>query len=324
MLKQELLSGVKELAKQGSLSREELLSAYDEAKSTEDHGLLHKVGMAEILYYVGGGIVFLGIAVFIANHWDELSTVTKVLTTLGSGIAFYIVGVLFQQRSTLVGVSQAFFFIAALLLPLGLAVSFDQAGWSVDRATTQSIISGILLGVYLASFYEFRRSLFLALSIIFATWFFFSFTSAFFTTIPIEEWKFYMYRFLAAGASYIFLAHFLKKTTFAPMADGMYSLGALFILGAAIVLGGYSPDQNSFWEIVFPGIAFGFMFMSIPLKARGFLVFGAAFLMAYILKLTAEYFSDSLGWPLALVVCGLVLIGIGYGTFSINRRYIAK
>ena len=76
------------------------------------------------------------------------------------------------------------------------------------------------------------------------------------------------------------------------------------------------------WEILFPGIVFGVVFLSVYLKSKSFLVFGSIYLMAYILKLTKEYFADSMGWPLALVISGLLLIGIGYAAFALNKKYI--
>jgi hypothetical protein len=64
--------------------------------------------------------------------------------------------------------------------------------------------------------------------------------------------------------------------------------------------------------------------LSIWLKSKSFLVFGALFLMIYILKITSEYFTNSLGWPLALVLAGLLLIGIGALSVWLNKRYLGK
>jgi uncharacterized membrane protein YGL010W len=93
-------------------------------------------------------------------------------------------------------------------------------------------------------------------------------------------------------------------------------------LGAALALGGYAPDANQVWEVLFIGLAFGMMFLSIVLKSRAILIVSSIYLMVYILKITAEYFSETIGWPLALIVAGFTLIAIGYGTFAINQRYL--
>jgi hypothetical protein len=64
------------------------------------------------------------------------------------------------------------------------------------------------------------------------------------------------------------------------------------------------------------------MFIAIHLRSRAVLIFGAAFLVGDIFKLTSEYFQDSLGWPLMLVLAGFLLIGVGYLTFYLNNKYL--
>ena len=79
-----------------------------------------------------------------------------------------------------------------------------------------------------------------------------------------------------------------------------------------------------FWELIFPALAFGALLGGIPLKSRPFLFVGSLFIMIYIIKISAEYFKDSMGWPLALVLAGLALMTVGYLSFYLNRRYIVQ
>jgi hypothetical protein len=102
----------------------------------------------------------------------------------------------------------------------------------------------------------------------------------------------------------------------------LYAFGSLGFLGAALALGGWAPEQNVFWELIFPLLVFGIIFLSIYVKSRAFLVFGSLFLIGYIFKLTGEYFSNTLGWPLALVLAGLLIMGVGYYAVRINRQYM--
>jgi len=44
--------------------------------------------------------------------------------------------------------------------------------------------------------------------------------------------------------------------------------------------------------------------------------------MIYIMKITSEYFSHAMGWPLALVLAGLILIGIGHYTYNLGKKYV--
>ena len=40
------------------------------------------------------------------------------------------------------------------------------------------------------------------------------------------------------------------------------------------------------------------------------------------MKITFEYFTEGLGWPLSLVLVGFALMGIGYMAFYLNKKYM--
>lgn len=323
--KEEVLQYIKLLAEQKVISKEELDAAYDSGSGIKtDVVLTKKLGVAEILYYIGGAIVFLGISILLWQNWHTLGFGTKVLATLGSGIAAYFVGLLFSRNKGTETVGSAFHLISALVTPMGLWVVFDNAGFDASSYGSQSLISGIMLGTYLLSLLVFRKNIFTLFSILFGTWFFFSFTSfmigggAYF-----DNWKFYEYRVLVAGIAYMLLGYAFSKNERAPLSGFLYGFGILGFLGAALTLGSWKPNQNVFWELIYPGLVFGALFLSVQIKSKSFLTFGTLFFMAYILKITSEYFSSGLGWPLALVIAGLAMIGVGYMSISLKKKYLS-
>ena len=324
MNKEELLQKIRSLATENLITKEELTKAYDKALGKKtDLAITKKLGITEILCYIGGAIVFLGIAVLIWQNWSTLSVATKIIATLGSGIAAYIVGVFFGHYEKFDPVGQAFYLISALVIPIGLYVVFDNAGFDAGSHGTQSLISGILFGTYLLSFVVFRKNIFTIFSIIFGTWLFFAFTGFLIGSKPhFDELKFFEYRALLTGLVYMLLGYSFSKNEKHPFTEPLYVFGILGFLGAALALGGWGSNQNVFWELIYPGLVLGVIFLSVYLKSKAFLTFGSIFLMVYILKITAEYFTDSLGWPLALVLAGLALIAIGYFSFYLNRKYI--
>lgn len=323
--KDEILVYIKSLAEQKVLTREELDSAYDSGGGVRsDVVMTKKLGIAEILYYIGGGIVFLGIAIFLSQNWSTLGFGTKVLATLGAGVAAYIVGVLFSRDERTETVGSAFYLISALVMPIGLHVVFDNAGLDANSYGSQTFISGILLAMYALSYVVFRKNVFTLFSILFGTWLFFSLTSYMIGGGPyFESWKFYEYRVLVAGISYMLLGYAFSKNERAPLSNFLYGFGILGFLGAALTLGGWEPNQNVFWELIYPGLIFGALFLSVYIKSKSFLTWGTLFLMAYIIKITSEYFSSGLGWPLALVIAGLSMIGVGYMSLSLKKKYMS-
>ncbi len=336
MEKNVVLEQVSSLAAQHLITEGELAAAYNKGAgqpspseilptpSSTGHGLSKHLSINDILYYIGGAIVFTGIAVMIGTSWTSLSSLTRVLVTFGFGIVTYITGLIFGREERTDGVSQAFYLISALVLPIGLYVILDVAGVDLYTAATATLISSILVIVFGLSAFLFRKTIFLIFSIIFGTWLFFAVTDLLVGGNPIFDGNFYLYRVLCVGLTYMFLGyHFLATEHRDGLSGWLYGFGSLGFLGSALALGGWTPSQNSFWELIYPGLVFGVLFLSVVVKSKAFLVWGSIFLMGYILKITAEYFTEGLGWPLALVLAGLALIGVGYASSYLNRKYIS-
>ena len=63
---------------------------------------------------------------------------------------------------------------------------------------------------------------------------------------------------------------------------------------------------------------------SIFFRSTTMILVSSGFLIAEIIKLTSRYFVNSIGWPLSLIVIGFLVIGVGYITFSLNKKYIQQ
>jgi hypothetical protein len=339
MEKLKLLQEIRQMASRKQLSREEVLAAFEgdgksriaaraeavlgRAGQGSANRVEHKMNITDILYYIGGAIVLLGISILIMQNWSTFNIVTKILVTLGVGIAAYIVGALMSSDKRLEGASRAFFFIFSVVTPFGMTVVLDHAGYDVGSTAVQSVVFGLLVAAELVSYFAFKKNVFLLFAIIFGTNLFFSFTGLIIEGSPtVLDWKFFEYRALAVGLSYAMLGYGFKDSVRRPLIGPLYGFGSFIFLGAALALGGWNPDQNVFWELIYPGLVFGVIFLSIHLRSKAFLTFGSIFLVGYIFKITSEYFTQGYGWPLALVVAGLTLVGVGYLAFHLNRKYM--
>ncbi|PIT92217.1 MAG: hypothetical protein COU08_03505 [Candidatus Harrisonbacteria bacterium CG10_big_fil_rev_8_21_14_0_10_42_17] len=323
MNKEELLHSVRSLAGEHRLSKQELLDAYY-AGSGEKRGTKHGFQLAKILYYLGGIIVFLGLVILIVQNWRDFNDVTRIVVTLGPAIAAYIVGVLFSRDEQFSFLGKVFHVMGALLMPVGVGVSFDVGGYNLGSSGVASVILLLLSLVYLASLFTFRKTLFLIFATFFTSALYFSTTSFLLGSYTgFSSTHFFQYRVLVLGFSYLLFGYGLLSGAYKAFTPWLYGVGALAFLGAALALGGFRPSQNVFWELAFPFLVFGFILLSIYLRSKVFLWFGSFYLMGYILKITSEYFTDSLGWPLALVLVGFVLMGVGYCTFYVSRKYIS-
>lgn len=324
--KEDVLQYVKILAEQRVITKDELNLAYDSGYLvTEDKVLTKKLGIIEILYYIGGAIVFLGIFILVSQNWSTLNLIIKLLITMGTGIVAYFIGFMFSKNEERVNIGSAFYLISALIMPIGLYVIFDNSGLNINSFGVQSLIAGILFSIFFLSYLIFKKGIFSVFSIIFGTTLFFNFTSFIVSdSLYFNDWKFYAYRIIFVCIAYLLLGYKFSKNQYISLSGFLYGLGIFGLLSASLFLGGWKPDQSLFWELFFPFLAFGSIFISVNLKNKSFLTWGTFFLMVYILKITSEYFSDGLGWPISLVIAGLSMIGIGYGSVWFKNNYFIK
>jgi hypothetical protein len=218
-----------------------------------------------------------------------------------------------------------FYFISAFLAPFGLHTLLDSQGINASTASSQSFISGVLLVLYILSFTARKRYMFVGISIVYATWFYFALTSHIIGPSHLaREYKLDEWRVIFAGTSYLALGNYFKKIEQSSFTEYLNFFGANMVLATVLFMGGWSPNQSVVWELIYPALVFGFIFGSIRFKSNSFLVLGTAYLMIYILKLTAEYFADTVGWPLALVISGFILMGVGFMSVQLRQKYTKK
>lgn len=278
--------------------------------------------LSGILYYVGAGIAFVGVSIFIGQHWVDLPSILRILVTLGSGLALFSAATLIESAKRLDRVPDAFHFLAGLLIPGGVFVTLDELGFHGSNWGPGLIFLALTLA-YVLAYRIFRHNLLLLFAIIYGTAAFFLLTEAMAAGfVSFERNDYLAYRFVGVGATYLMLGYALRILRAKILTPVLYGFGALAVLGGAFALQGWEPTQSIFWEVIYPGLVFGAMFLSIHLRSRVVLFLGAAFLVGDIFKLTDEYFQNSLGWPLMLVLAGFLLIGVGYLVFYLNRKYI--
>src|ERR1700722_5232976 len=110
MDKQELLSEVRRMLASGQITKDELLATSSSAPAVSEIST-RNLNLAEVLYYIGGGIVFLGIIVLCYQNWDSFSSFLRIFITLGSCLAAFLVAVLLHRYENFKKISQAFFLI---------------------------------------------------------------------------------------------------------------------------------------------------------------------------------------------------------------------
>jgi hypothetical protein len=320
MEKQQLLSLLQAELRAGTVNQEEIRaligqsSSNIEKQSLDGDSSSHKV--VNILYTIGAIIAIVGIVILLAQNWMEIGFAGRVLSTLGIALATYIIGFI-TRASHQSHLSQIMFFISAVIAPIGSFVLLDEAG--VDMSLSVNLALALILTIiYTVAYFATRRHILVLVSVGYATWTYFALLLKMFSfgDVPAEILK---WATLIAGVAYILIARGYESKESSSQGRSvsgvLYAAGTLAVLGAGISFGGA-------FDIIFIALLFAGFYGSIFFKSRGMLLLSALFLMIHIGKLTAEYFADSIGWPVALIFIGFVVIAVGYGTLWLNRKFI--
>lgn len=316
MEKQQLLAELKQQLQAGLITKSEL-AALTSTSGADADGAPHK--MVNVLYTIGAIITIVGVIILIAQNWNEIGFVGRIAVTLGISLATFVAGFVLRapHQNKL---SQVMFFISAVLAPIGSLVLIDEADMTMSL-TTHVVLALILTVVYGVAYWATRKNILVLVTVGFGSWAYYAvlaktFETNLFTT-DILKWA-----TIIAGIAYLLIAYTFANKNSAEahlennaVAGILYAIGSFSILLAGITFGG-------FFDILYIAVLFAGFYGSIFLKSRGILVFSALFLIAHIGELTTEYFADSIGWPVALIFIGFVVIAVGYGTLWLNRKFI--
>ena len=318
MDKQQIISFIEEQLTTGKISKEDLINIGGNKTTKQESSR----NLINTFYGIGAIIAIIGVGILVNQHWDEIGFAGRILVTLGISLVSYISALLLNKPQQKV-VSQVLFTISAALAPLGSYILLKEANITFDWIP-QIITSIILFVVFGIGLLISKRNILVLIAIGFASWAYYAIVMKIFG-FDYYNSDFLKWASMLLGASYLFIAYGYKSASQATnqidikerrvIQNILYGLGTLAILGAGISVGGI-------FDLFFIVLVFGAFYGSVYLKSRSMLIFGALFLMAHIIKLTSKYFVGSVGWPLALIVIGFLVIGVGYFTYYLNRKFI--
>ncbi len=323
MNKETFLAGINVALTSGLVTKKDILDVIERATPQSDkEGSQSKI--ATILYYIGGLVIFLGIAFFIGQEWGTMASGVRILVTLGFGLAFFVAGWVLALRHSSLGISDAFQLIAGLLIPSGVFVTLYELGYR-DGSYGKSIIFFALALLWFVAYRYQKRIVVAIFSLVFGSISYALFCAQYLSELTVfPSWDPSLYLVLALGLTYIVLGYALRERFLKTLSGPLYFFGAPIVLGTTMGLQGYAPDQRIFWELAYPALLFGGLYLSVYLKSRAILVFSSLFLIGYVVKMMFEYFDDKLSGPLLFIFAGMVIMATGYLTIYLNRTYFKR
>jgi hypothetical protein len=294
------------------LAREHGLSAADIAAVVDPRGDERPRGqgvLVRVLGVLGGTFVFAGIGAFIALQWDDLNAGARIVVTLGAGLAAFVLAVLAARDRRFEKGATPLFLGAAALEPTGMLVAFNELGSGGDWRIAVLVTCGATAAQFIAVFAALQRSTLLFLGVLFSALFVWTALDVLDADSTLAG--------LVLGGSLLLASAGIDRAGRSEITPFWYFVGASLFLYAFFDLVERTP-----LEIAFLAVAAGFVYASILLHSRTLLAVATLAILAYTGWFTSEHFVDSVGWPLALVAFGLVLIGLSGLAFRIDREYV--
>ncbi len=97
-------------------------------------------------------------------------------------------------------------------------------------------------------------------------------------------------------------------------------IGLGYLLGSAMLYAGlFDLVQNTPIELLFLAVTAGILYACVVLQSRAMLLTTVLAMLSFIGYFSAKYFVDSLGWPVTLVVTGVIFLGVGMIAMRVKR-----
>lgn len=300
----EALQEIAEIAARHQLQADDIIKELNRAplpdQAERSTGIL-----ARILAYLGGVFVLAGIAIFIGMQWDQFNSAVRVLVTLGVGFAVFLFALATMADERFSKVTTPMLLISALLQPTGIVVMLNEYARGGDPEHGLLFMCVVMLVQQLLTFLAKRRTVLLFTSLFFGA-------AGFGTLGEILDIDMEIVA-LALGIGLTSISYAIDRTVHQVITPFWYFAGSVFFL-----YGAFDMLEGTAIEILYFGIAAGFMYLGTVVRSRTLLFSSVIALMGF----TGYFFRDSLANAFGLIIMGFLLIGLSALAMSLNRKYI--
>ena len=306
-LKDDALQDIVALAQHNQITLAEIAQAL-ETSSVQPNAASASV-LPKLFGYVGGIFVFAGIGVFISMYWDDFGSASRVIITLGSGLMAFVMGLVCLSDQKYERAVTPLFLMAALLQPTGIMVMLQEYSSGGDVRHGLLFMAAYMLVQQGATFWAKQRTVLAFSAVLFGCIFF----ANLFDIWDIDE----KLIGIVIGSSLLCIAYAMQQSRHMAIAPFWYFVGAVLLLWSI-----FESVENSLLEPVYLGATAFVIFLSTYVRSRTLLLVGTLAMLIYIGYYTAEHFANTVGWPIALVIIGIALIGLSALAVRLNNRYI--
>lgn len=333
--KKQVFETVKTAIEQKIVTSSEIISFVKKTTNDDKESIVPKV-----LYSIGGIIALVGVLVLLGNNWDVIGFAGRWLSTVGFGLITFMGAMIVRQKGEYNVLSQVFFILSAITLFIGGFVWIAEENLSLwDGADTSLLVAGILLVVFVIAQYTSKKNILYVINTFFFSVIYYALVFKIIdgdVGFAYNSGDIVIYASMILAIGYFFYGFWIQKSIetasessdqnsnseiwfthpeklanlYTFLAFGLFLFSALFLDGI--------------WNLIYAFLAIGSVILSIRLKSKIGLIITSITIGIYSIKISVEYFADSISFSLALLAAGLLIIALGYLTYYLNKKYITE
>jgi len=265
---------------------------------------------ADIINFIsfcGGVLIFAGLIIAVGLAWSTLNTHLRILTTLGTGIIFFMLSmIMYIYNNKKMG---NFLFIASLFFqPLGLLVAINEFEMRTDMRILVLSILGVIFIQQIFVFLKAKTSfiLFTALSLL---------TAMLILGLDIFNADDKAIEIIV-GLVLLLLTFLIDKTAYRTIAGFWYLMGGILFLAGLFDLLQDRPIESTYLVV-----SCGVIYLSTLIHSRALLFISTLATVSYIGYFANTHLFQTTPWPFMLALLGLVLFGAGTLAYKLSKNF---
>jgi hypothetical protein len=264
--------------------------------------------LKQLLGYIGGTFVFAGLGLYTSEIWPDIGSLQRVLITLGTGVVAFILAFMCLRDTRYDKAATPFFLLAALLQTTGLFVFLHEYMPPSDNAELAVLSIFSIMGLQQVIVFAATRRTSLA------------FLSIFFWLASLSIGLDHLHLpghfiTLVCGISLLCISWAADKSPHRAMTPILYFIAGNLVLSACWDI----FDNTALDSLNLAASAF-MIYLSIRVASRTLLTVSVLSLLAWLCDFTYEHFAHTTAWPLALIVMGLIMIGLSSYAIKLGNQ----
>lgn len=280
-------------------------------------GLRRALTPGLVLLVVGGIVVVGAVAMVMADMWNRVGPWGRIAFAWGPLLALYAGGEGLRRRSGPSAASLAFVLFGALLAPFAIWVPVSEArvpfdpccdlfGISHREAGRAFVVAVLSVAVHAATLFRYRAPLLTAP--VCGSALFLLPTAAEWVVHPVRTAQVTSTAILGTGLALLAAGYLARRRGSSSYAVAPELVGSFATLFGTTILG---ADGRGAWELVAAAGPLAVVAAGCTAGRALYLPAGLFFLVLNIFRLGLEYFGDTIGLPISLLLCGLTSMAAG-------------